>query len=67
MLVLTRHIDESTQIGDDITVTILEIKGNQIRIGVHAPSDVEVHREEVYVRIMCEQYMSKKDADTAQL
>lgn len=60
MLVLSRHIDESIQIGDDVTVTILEVKGKQIRIGVTAPSDVEVHREEVYVRVMREQFTLRK-------
>lgn len=60
MLVLSGHVDESIQIGDDITVTIMGIKGNQIRIGVTAPSDVEVHREEIYLRIMREQYVADK-------
>ena len=60
MLVLSGHVDESIQIGDDITVTIMGIKGNQIRIGVTAPSGVEVHREEIYLRIMREQYVADK-------
>ena len=47
MLILTRRIDESLVIGDDVTITILGIKGNQVRIGVAAPKDVAVHREEL--------------------
>lgn len=51
MLILTRKYGESLTIGDDITVTILGIKGNQVRIGVIAPKNVPVHREEIYKRI----------------
>ena len=51
MLVLTRRGGESVRIGDDITVTVLEDRGRQVRIGIHAPNDVPVHREEVYERI----------------
>ena len=51
MLILTRGIGESLKIGDDVTVTILEVKGNQVRIGVTAPKEVSVHREEIYERI----------------
>ena len=47
MLILTRRINESLVIGDDITVTILDVKGNRVRIGVDAPRDVSVHREEL--------------------
>jgi carbon storage regulator len=47
MLILTRRIDESLVIGDDVTITILGIEGNQVRIGVAAPKDVAVHREEL--------------------
>lgn len=51
MLILTRRIGEKLMIGDDISVTILGVKGNQVRIGVHAPEDVAIHREEIYDRV----------------
>ena len=51
MLILTRRIGESLKIGDDVSVTVLEVKGNQVRLGVAAPKSVEVHREEVFHRI----------------
>ena len=55
MLILTRRVGESLMIGDDVTVTVLGVKGNQVRIGVNAPKDVSVHREEIYERIKNEQ------------
>ena len=54
MLILTRKVNESLRVGDDVTLTVLGIKGGQIRIGINAPRDVEVHRQEVYERIQKE-------------
>ena len=54
MLILTRRVGETLMVGDDVTVTVLGVKGNQVRIGVNAPKDVSVHREEIYQRIQKE-------------
>jgi carbon storage regulator len=54
MLILTRRVGETLNIGDDITVTVLNVKGNQVRIGVNAPKDVTVHREEIYQKVQQE-------------
>lgn len=51
MLILTRRVGETLMIGNDITVTVLGVKGNQVRVGVNAPKEVAVHREEVFQRI----------------
>jgi carbon storage regulator len=55
MLILTRRVGETVMIGDDVTVTVLGVKGNQVRIGVNAPKNVAVHREEIYERIKREE------------
>ena len=58
MLILTRRVGETIVIGDDVIVTVLGIKGNQVRIGINAPKDVTVHREEIYQRIQQEKNAS---------
>jgi carbon storage regulator len=55
MLILTRRVGETVMIGNDVTVTVLGVKGNQVRIGVNAPRDVAVHREEIFERIKREE------------
>ena len=62
MLILTRRIGETLMIGDDVTITVLGVKGNQVRIGVNAPKDVAVHREEIYQRIQKEK--TGEDSDS---
>ena len=54
MLILTRRVGETLRIGDDVSITVLGVKGNQVRVGINAPKDVSVHREEIYARIQNE-------------
>jgi carbon storage regulator len=54
MLILTRRVGETIMIGDNVTITVLGVKGNQVRLGVNAPKEVSVHREEIYIRIQNE-------------
>ena len=61
MLILTRRVGETLVIGDDVTVTVLGVRGNQVRLGVNAPKEVAVHREEIYQRIQ----MEKGGADSS--
>jgi len=65
MLILTRRVGETLMIGDEVTVTVLGVKGNQVRIGVRAPKHVAVHREEIYERIRAEQEMEPDEAAQA--
>ena len=65
MLILTRRVGETVVIGDDVTVTVLGVKGNQVRLGVNAPREVAVHREEIFERIKREQ--AKDEAAQPQL
>jgi carbon storage regulator len=55
MLILTRRVNEKLMVGDDVTVTVLSISGNQVRIGVNAPRHVPVHREEIYEKVKRQQ------------
>ena len=55
MLILTRRVGETLMVGDEVTVSVLGVKGNQVRIGINAPKEVSVHREEIYERIKAEE------------
>jgi len=63
MLILTRRVGETVMIGSDVTVTVLGVKGNQVRVGVNAPRDVAVHREEIFERIKREQQAGLQAGD----
>lgn len=64
MLILTRKIGETLIIGDNVIVTMLDVKGNQVRIGVNAPKEISVHREEIYQKIQAEQKNQVLDSDS---
>lgn len=67
MLILTRRIDEKLLVGDDVTITVLGVKGNQVRIGVDAPEDTPVHREEIYMRIQQDKQTLTEKSSTLRL
>jgi carbon storage regulator len=64
MLILTRRVGETVMIGNDVTVTVLGVKGNQVRIGINAPKNVAVHREEIFERIKREQQGEPQEGET---
>jgi carbon storage regulator len=63
MLILTRRVGETIMIGDDVTITVLGVKGNQVRVGINAPKSVAVHREEIYERIKRERVLAGSSPD----
>jgi carbon storage regulator len=66
MLILTRRVGETVMIGDDVTITVLGVKGNQVRVGINAPKSVAVHREEIYERIKREQQSDGQEQPKAE-
>ena len=64
MLILTRRVGETVMIGDDVTITVLGVKGNQVRVGINAPKHVAVHREEIYERIKREQHAGSSEGES---
>jgi len=64
MLILTRRVGETIRIGDDVSVTVLGVKGNQVRLGIAAPKNVAVHREEIFERIKAEHEAAKAGSES---
>ncbi len=64
MLILTRRVGETVMLGDDVSLTVLGVKGNQVRIGINAPKSVPVHREEIYERIKREKGLAAREGAT---
>ncbi len=67
MLILSRHVGETIMIGDDIMVTVLAVKGDQVRVGINAPKQVAVHREEIYLRIQSQKSAFSSQAGNGKL
>jgi carbon storage regulator len=65
MLILTRRVGETVMIGNEVTVTVLGVKGNQVRLGINAPKDVAVHREEIFERIKAERTDGEGESSSA--
>lgn len=66
MLVLSRHRDESIMIGDDIVITVVDVRGDKVRLGIDAPTDIPVHRQEVYEAIQRERQTGEQDSGSPQ-
>ncbi len=62
MLILTRGMGETIMVGDEVTVTVLKVKGNQVKLGINAPREIAVHREEIYERIQAEQKEEQEES-----
>jgi len=65
MLILSRRVGEAVTVGNEVTITVLSVKGNQVRLGVQAPKHIAVHRQEVFQRIQMEQTVSEAETEAA--